>query len=232
MSSKKISVIIPAYNESKYIETPLRILRKQADADGNVEIIVVDNSSDNGKTGVIAKKYADKVISFSGPIGLANARNEGARAADGQIFLFSDADSHLSDNAFNELRRIEDGRTVGTFWGRADSHTASAYAFFLMKNWTHWLRIYSGFIAGTLFCSKNIFSSMGGFQDGKEPVELRDFLSRAKKVGAHYRLIANADAITSMRRYEEKGYLKNIMHWITFKNKKLAKDYYKLNIKE
>ncbi|MCL5008620.1 MAG: glycosyltransferase family 2 protein, partial [Candidatus Marsarchaeota archaeon] len=55
----KISVIIPSYNEEKYLNYPLNALHKQTFKD--FEIIVVDgNSSD--KTRDIAKKHGARII--------------------------------------------------------------------------------------------------------------------------------------------------------------------------
>ena len=54
-----ISVIIPAYNEEKYIEKTLKSIKKQNFK--HYETIVVCNGcTDNTKD--IAKRYADKVL--------------------------------------------------------------------------------------------------------------------------------------------------------------------------
>ncbi len=55
----KVSVVIPAYNEEKYIEDCLAAIEEQKDS--KVEIIVVDNKSTDC-TGEIAERYADKVV--------------------------------------------------------------------------------------------------------------------------------------------------------------------------
>ena len=85
MNSKKVSVIIPAYNEVGFIRKTIESYKEQ---DYNpLEIIVVDNSTDGGETLKTAEIYADKVLAFPGPIGVCRARNEGAKVANGDKIL-------------------------------------------------------------------------------------------------------------------------------------------------
>ena len=57
----KISVIIPAHNEEKYIDKTLQSLNNQTLNCDDYEIIVCNDGSTD-KTGMIAKKYAGKVL--------------------------------------------------------------------------------------------------------------------------------------------------------------------------
>jgi len=221
MNNKKVSVIIPAYNESKYIEKSLKMYKSQDYF--SLEIIVVDNSTDDGKTSKIAKKYADKVIGFPYPIGLSNARNEGAKAAAGEIFIFSDADSYVERGGIKKILQITDENTVGTLLGRGDNGNIRGKIFFGFKNLVHWLKIHQGAGSGVLFCHRNIYIKTGGFKKEKEPAELVDFLKRAKKIGGKYKVLLNCYATTSLRRYEEKGYINVIFFWIKWRIASLLK---------
>ncbi len=87
----KISVIIPALNEEKYIHYSLEGLKKQSFKD--FETIVSDGGSSD-KTRDIAKKYAKVVIDRTK--GMAAGRNTGAKAAKGEILVFLDADTKPS----------------------------------------------------------------------------------------------------------------------------------------
>lgn len=85
-----ISVIIPAYNASQYIERAIEsVLEQTRPAD---EIIVVnDGSQDN--TGDIVRNYADKVILIEqANKGVSCARNAGIEAATSDWIAFLDAD--------------------------------------------------------------------------------------------------------------------------------------------
>jgi peptidoglycan/xylan/chitin deacetylase (PgdA/CDA1 family) len=85
-----ISVVVPAQNESKLIQSTLRSLLKQ-DYRGDFEIVVVDNNSfDN--TAEIARQMGVRVV-FCGQEGVARARQVGAEAAKGSVIVQADADT-------------------------------------------------------------------------------------------------------------------------------------------
>jgi glycosyltransferase involved in cell wall biosynthesis len=89
-----ISVIIPAFNEEKFLGNCLFSLKNQDFND--FEIIVVDNNS-RDKTSKIAKKFGVKLVSEKNQ-GAALARNRGAKEAKGEILAFTDADTILPKN--------------------------------------------------------------------------------------------------------------------------------------
>ena len=83
----KVSVVIPAYNEEKYIAKVITMVKKTKIAE---EIIVVDNnSSDN--TSAIAKENGAKVI-FCKRQGKGYAMETGIKKATGDIIMFLDGD--------------------------------------------------------------------------------------------------------------------------------------------
>jgi len=86
-----ISVIIPAFNEEKYIMNVFDGLRGQTFRD--FETIVVDGNSTD-RTRDIARKHARVVVEKRRGIG--RARNSGAKAANGSILVFLDADTKPS----------------------------------------------------------------------------------------------------------------------------------------
>ena len=85
-----ISVVIPTYNEEKNIERCLKAFEEQTIPRQDFEIIVVDGQS-RDRTVEIAEKYADRVIQQISK-GVGGARNDGARIADGDIIVTTDAD--------------------------------------------------------------------------------------------------------------------------------------------
>ena len=98
---KLISVVIPLYNQKKYISQAIdSILSQSYD---NIEIIVVnDGSTDNPKS--ILKKYHGKIkLIEQTNKGLAAARNIGIAESSGSYIQFLDADDFLNDTVFKNI---------------------------------------------------------------------------------------------------------------------------------
>src|SRR3989338_320166 len=95
------SLIVLAHNEEELIEEALKSMRAQAYKD--YELIVVDNNSTD-KTGEIAKRHADKVLSEK-KISYMNAAVTGARAAKGKYIAFCDADTRYPKNWLLEINK-------------------------------------------------------------------------------------------------------------------------------
>jgi len=89
------SLIIPVYNVEKYLENCLKSVIWQKPADNNLEVILVDDGSEDS-SGKICDRYADvydyiRVIHKENG-GLSSARNTGLRMAEGRYVLFMDSD--------------------------------------------------------------------------------------------------------------------------------------------
>lgn len=88
----KISIVIPTYNEEKYIGKTLKSINElSVESDWVLEKLVIDaNSSD--KTVEVAKLHGAKVISVEHR-GIGYARQQGFLAAKGEVVAFTDADT-------------------------------------------------------------------------------------------------------------------------------------------
>ena len=100
----KISLIIPAYNEEKYIGDCLQSVLLYGQK--IFEVIVVNNGSTD-KTTEIAEKFLGliqnlKIISEPKK-GLPQARNRGIRESSGDIVAYIDADCRLRDSWCDEI---------------------------------------------------------------------------------------------------------------------------------
>jgi glycosyltransferase involved in cell wall biosynthesis len=87
-----LSLVIPAYNEEKYIKKCL--VSAFAQEEKFDEVILVDNNSTD-KTLAIARQFPVRIIHESKQ-GMIQARNCGFDAAKGDIIGRCDADTHLS----------------------------------------------------------------------------------------------------------------------------------------
>jgi glycosyltransferase involved in cell wall biosynthesis len=101
-----ISLIIPLYNNVRYIASTLRILRAQLSS--RDEIIVVDDCSTDGSAAE-AERLTDpqvRVIRTETNGGPATARNVGAQIARGDFLLFFDADDEPGSDMLQVLRDV------------------------------------------------------------------------------------------------------------------------------
>jgi len=97
------SVIIPAFNEEYYIGKCIKSLKEQ-DYEGEFEIIVVDNGSTDGTRRVV-ESFGVKVVEEK-KRGISFATNAGVKAATGEIFAFSDADTILPPDWLSKINKI------------------------------------------------------------------------------------------------------------------------------
>lgn len=114
----KISVIIPVFNEEKYIGACLTSLANQVVSPD--EIIVVDNNCSD-KTVLIAKKYEVEVISEKRQ-GMIYARNAGFSRAKGQIIARCDADTIVPENWIATIKKNFDQNEIAGLSGMVIYH--------------------------------------------------------------------------------------------------------------
>lgn len=97
-----VSVIIPNYNGSKFIEVCIDSLLKQTYS--NFEIIVVDNASQDNSCKLIKEKYHQiKVIELEKNYGFSKAVNIGIRSANSKYVVLLNNDTELDKCWLAEL---------------------------------------------------------------------------------------------------------------------------------
>ena len=99
----KISIIIPCYNQAKYLEECLQSVAQQTFTDWEC-ILINDGSTD--KTEEISKKWLEKddrfQYIFTENKGVSNARNLGLEKAKGDFIQFLDADDKMNLQNFEK----------------------------------------------------------------------------------------------------------------------------------
>lgn len=106
---KKISVIIPVYNTSKYIEKCLNSIVNQTME--SIEIVIVNDGSTDNSEEIIQKWINEnqhkKTIKYfkkeNG--GLSAARNFGVKQATGEYITFVDSDDYLDEKIYENLEK-------------------------------------------------------------------------------------------------------------------------------
>lgn len=121
MSTKLLTIIVPAYNVQNYIEQCLQSILHQT-ASNHSAIVINDGSADG--TGAVCKKYADsypemfRYVSIKNH-GLGYARNLGLKMVQTPYVTFLDSDDWLD---FNYVERVQ--KALGSY---ADGDIDIAY---------------------------------------------------------------------------------------------------------
>ncbi|MEO6172470.1 MAG: glycosyltransferase family 2 protein [Arenimonas sp.] len=102
----RISVVLPAKNEAEGLRRTLPSLKALMP---DAEIIVVNDGSMDD-TAAVAEKFGVRVLTSPYPMGNGAAIKRGARAANGEILLFMDADGqHGPEYCLRLLSRLDQG---------------------------------------------------------------------------------------------------------------------------
>ncbi len=115
-----VSILIPCYNEEKYIKKCLFSVSKQSYK--NYEVIIIDdNSKDNSlkliKEFISKNKLKNfKISSLNENIGRAKALNIGLKKAKGELIVLLDADTILNENSLKNIISYFD-KDVGSVSG-------------------------------------------------------------------------------------------------------------------
>lgn len=210
-------MIIPTYNEEKYIGTCLRSLASQ-DFQGNYEVIVSDGNSTD-RTVDIARKFADKVV-VDRKDTIAYGRQIGSMAAKYPILAYSDADTYLpSDWLSNLSTSLEDPHVVGVH-GKLlpldGNRFENDFCKYVLPPYSQFMvNINKPSVPGSNFAVRRAaFDKVKGFNTKLVTSEDVDLSNRIKALG---KFVYNPEAVVyvSTRRVREWGYLKMFSYYTT-----------------
>ncbi len=207
----KLSIIIPTYNEEKYIKNCIKSIRNCEFSD--YEIIVVDGRSTDD-TVKIAKKYADRVVKEEGELSITNARNMGARIAKGEYVAFLDADSIVC-NGWVDIVQKNLGKGVlalgGPVYYGKFIYDIYSFLFFKMNSA---IRRFFNFVflsANNCVYKRDFFLKIGGFDNVVCEEQMM-----GRKIGKYKKNIVFINSLKvrlSYRRFEKYGFLRTLLNW-------------------
>jgi glycosyltransferase involved in cell wall biosynthesis len=208
----KISVIVPAHNEEKYVKRCIDSIKESAKLfNGNVEIIIVCNRcTDN--TEQISLENGARVIHNEDRC-IAKVRNTGIAAAKGEIIITIDCDNRMTVGTINEIYNLlESGKYIG---GGAPMRF-ERYSFPLRLNdiMCRALFALTGLYCGIFWAKKSTFDAIGGFVEKRamEDVATAKLLKKyGKRNKKKYTQLHKNYLINSTRKFDDMG------DWLYFK---------------
>lgn len=134
MGKIKVSVIIPAYNRANMLPRAIKsVLGQKCDS---IEAIVVDDNSSDA-TPEVVRNMQDPRIRFLRRTkngGVAAARNDGMRIAEGEYVAFLDSDDVWAPGKIAaQLKVFEENKSVGMVYTNANIITGSDSKAFIDK---------------------------------------------------------------------------------------------------
>ena len=221
--SKKVSIIIPAFNEEKLITRALRSIKNQTFDHSELEVIVVDNASKDNTTEVCHSYFRDNGMPhrlLKEPyLSPGKARNTGSKQARGEVLLFFDADSFMSSETVSRVYKwYKTGHLMGTIRIKPDSTDIVAKGFFWLL---HYGKNLFNIAANLGFCDRRLFDELGGFKSELKQCEDLEFYQRVKGVlknrGRPWCVVDDAPIYTSTRRMDrfpfKLGYFIILLEW-------------------
>jgi glycosyltransferase involved in cell wall biosynthesis len=116
MSSPTVSVVIPCFNQGRFLSEALESALAQTRPAAEI-VVVDDGSTDN--TAAVARRYPNVRCLRQRNKGLASARNTGLRQTNCDYVVFLDADDRLRPQALEiGVRELQEHPACALVWGR------------------------------------------------------------------------------------------------------------------
>lgn len=178
----RYSFIIPAKNEASLIGYCIASINDVMRCSNySYEIIVVDNQSTDG-TQNVAFGYPNVTVVESEANSIAGVRNKGTNYAQGQYFIFVDADSWVSDSLITEMdEAILKDKSIGG-GSRLNLTSTSRISHFLCKQWNKLCKKRKWYTGSFIFVERNNFFRCGCFNQNLFLCEDIDFSNRLNQV--------------------------------------------------
>jgi len=210
----KLSLVIPALNEEKFLPHLLTSLARQTKQD--FEVVVVDGSSQD-RTVEAARAFHSKLpmlkVIVSEKAGLPLQRNLGARATTGEWLVFIDADSRLLPYFIERIEWFIEKQQPGIFtsWFRPDSEVSGDALFTLIAN---------SFVEGSIYfhrpiapgpltaVRRDVFEMVGGYNEALTFGEDYDLTRKIAERGIPLQILRETLYELSLRRVRRDGKLR------------------------
>jgi glycosyltransferase involved in cell wall biosynthesis len=208
-----LSIIIPTLNEEKNLSKLLPMITKGGFDD--YEIVIADAGS-NDKTVEIARSFNCIIAKGGLP---ARGRNNGAKAAKGDILFFMDADLKFSPKDFVKKSVDyfkENDLTIASFHilPQKSNIYLNPVTLNLFYNYPQ-IAMKKFFPMGAMgiMATKEVFEKVGGFDEGITLAEDHYFVQQACKYGK-FDIIKGVMVYMPTRRFDKDGYFRTAFKYL------------------
>lgn len=213
-----ISVIVPAYNEEKYLGETLKCIQRAKEFllkkdTVPIEIIVVDNDSIDSTSDIALSSGASVVKETKHNV--ARVRNAGANFAKGDVLVFIDADTAVPAELLWRINQLM--ASPACFGGAVDTDYRAARP--VVKIYLQLWRVLGKLVGtaqgATQFCRREVFVSLSGYDESLYMGEDVDFHWRlkqfAKRQNGHVCFIEDLQVVPSTRRFDQWPFWRTLM---------------------
>lgn len=180
----KISIIVPAYNEEKFLPGCLRSIRELDYPAEKLEVIVIDNGSTD-TTRDIARRHA-AIILENGTMNVSGLRNLGAQEATGEILAFVDADCSVTVGWLKAAVKYFEDQSIAA-WGAPANIPSNATwvqsTWYIIRKNNHIINDADWLESMNLFTRRQSFLEVDGFDETLVTCEDVDLCYRLKHLG-------------------------------------------------
>ncbi len=190
-----VSIVIPVFNEERYLPSCLTSLMSMSYPKDRREILLIDNGSTD-RTLEIARGFSEVSIHVKEDVKVGAVRNYGVQKAKGSVVVFLDSDCVVNQEW------LTDG--VAKLTANSDSVIGGRY---LLRDDPSWLEKYwiltsrsrsvtqISLLGGCIFIPKKIFQSIGGFDEHLNAGEDSDLTERLKEEHFNIEIDRSLDVI-------------------------------------
>lgn len=204
-----VSIVLPAYNSTRYIESTLGSIYAQTLQD--FEVLLVDDGSTDDTAAIVARQHPQVRLFRQANAGISQARNTGLRHARGRYIAFMDHDDYWHSRKLEHHVRVLDeaDASVGACFGEFlswDGVSAPAFPAELtwppsfvpeLSGWIyHELLLTNWVLFSTALFRREVFAAVGEFDPDLPPADDWDIALRASR---RYQFLKTQDVVALYR---------------------------------
>lgn len=182
-----VSIVIPVFNEERYLSSCLTSLRSLTYPKDLHEILLIDNGSTD-QTLEIAQGFSEVTVYVKENAKVGAVRNYGVQKAKGSVIVFLDSDCLVSEDwltkGVEKLHSIPDSVIGGRYLLRDDPSWLEKY----------WIlgspekSVARALVGGCIFIPKKIFQHVGQFDESLNAGEDNELTERLRKAGFNVKI--------------------------------------------